>query len=94
MFECKFEAAVVSAVQAVLAAEDIVSLDDVADFLDEARTRPRAARPLFARVHGWSAQGLMATLKLRSTAHRNKLDKCRRTLAASAGAAQRAGGEL
>ena len=41
MFECKFEAAVVSAVQAVLAAEDIVSLDDILDALDEARIGPR-----------------------------------------------------
>ncbi len=36
-FECKFAADVASAVQAALAAEEIASLDDVVDVLDEAR---------------------------------------------------------
>jgi hypothetical protein len=35
--ECKFAADVAGAVQAALAAEDIRSLDDVVDVLDEAR---------------------------------------------------------
>jgi hypothetical protein len=42
--ECKFSADVAGAVQAALAAEDIRSLDDVVDVLDEARLgNPSAA---------------------------------------------------
>ena len=42
-FECKFAADVAGAVQAALAAEDIRSLDDVADVLDEARLVTQSA---------------------------------------------------
>jgi hypothetical protein len=42
-FECKFAADVAGAVQAALAAEDIRSLDDVVDVLDEARLRNQSA---------------------------------------------------
>ncbi len=41
--ECKFSADVAGAVQAALAAEDIRSLDDVVDVLDEARLGNQSA---------------------------------------------------
>jgi hypothetical protein len=65
--ECKFATDVAGAVQAALAAEDIRSLDDVVDVLDEARLRnPSAAavRPPLAvasvRCAARCVQGLLA----------------------------------
>ena len=47
-FECKFAADVAGTVQAALAAEDIRSLDDVVDVLDEARLVNRLLLPVRA----------------------------------------------
>jgi hypothetical protein len=79
-FECHFAADVAGAVQAALAAEEIVSLDDVVAVLDEARIWPVLVADLAClAVTGWCVQALMAKLKI-SAAQRKKLDRCWREL--------------
>ncbi len=78
--ECHFAADVAGTVQAVLAAEEIVSLDDVVAVLDEARIgRCLSPTAIMRSVTGWCVQALMAKLKI-SAAQRKKLDKCWREL--------------
>jgi hypothetical protein len=80
-FECKFAADVAGTVQAALAAEEIVSLDDVVAVLDEARIWPLLVPDclLCLAVTGWCVQALMAKLKI-SAAQRKKLGRCWREL--------------
>ncbi len=79
-FECKFAADVAGAVQAALAAEEIVSLDDVVAVLDEARIWPVLVADLVClATTGWCVQALMAKVKI-SAAQRKKLDRCWREL--------------
>ncbi len=51
-FECKFAADVAGTVQEALAAEEIVSLDDVVAVLDEARIR-RCLSPTWYACDDW-----------------------------------------
>ncbi len=52
-FECKFAADVAGTVQAALAAEEIVSLDDVVAVLDEARLGNRPLPCLSPTWYAW-----------------------------------------